>query len=218
MTELMSKKVLIANCGTLGNPSKMPGFSYGLPARINCNIGGKLALNKLSTCFYCYADNRNNYAYPSVKKSQTNRLSKLDNLPLWTVSMIQLINRECKRINEFYFRWFDSGDIQGMSHLLAIIEIANKLPNVKFWLPTKEYNLVANLDIEVPDNLVIRVSHPMLNLVFKPGKYSNTSSVLNADNMHKAANLCPAPKQGNSCLECRKCWNKSIDDISYKLH
>ena len=214
----MTKKEALLNIGgSLGNPSKMPGFSYGIPARINCNVGGKLAKVEGSVCFGCYADNRNNYAYPSVKTAQSRRLESLKDLETWKESMKFIIDRECTRANQFYFRWHDSGDLQSLEHFEAIIWIAKELPKIKFWIPTKEYNLVRLIN-KYPKNLIVRVSHPMLNAMFPAGKYPNTSSVLSPDKINKASNLCPAPKQNNSCLDCRKCWSKSIEDITYKLH
>ena len=72
--------------GSLGKPSKMPGFSYGLPAceakwvpefcknlnlpippHYGCDFGSLLAKNPNSPCHNCYADNRGNYTYESLK-------------------------------------------------------------------------------------------------------------------------------------------------------
>jgi len=40
--------------GGLSKPSKMPGWSIGLPAK-ECKTGGKLQAVKGSVCFDCYA-------------------------------------------------------------------------------------------------------------------------------------------------------------------
>ena len=37
-----------------------------------------------------------------------------------------------------YFRWHDSGDLQGQQHLDQIIEVCRLTPDVKHWLPTRE--------------------------------------------------------------------------------
>ena len=214
---MTKKQALLDIGGSLGNPSKMPGFSYGIPARTHCNVGGKLAEVEGSVCFGCYADNKNNYAYSSVKTAQARRLKSLEDLETWKTSMVFLIDRECTRSNEFYFRWHDSGDIQSLEHLEAIIWIAKELPHIKFWIPSKEYQL-KNKHSVLPANLILRWSHPMINAIFAPGKYQHTSSVLKADKLDKAQSLCPAPQQENSCGDCRKCWDKSIIDITYKYH
>ena len=40
--------------GSLSKPSKMPGWSIGLPAK-ECKTGGKLQAVKGSVCYDCYA-------------------------------------------------------------------------------------------------------------------------------------------------------------------
>ena len=50
----MNKKQLEAITGTLSKPGKMPGFSYGIPAK-ECKTGSKLAKIKGSVCYNCYA-------------------------------------------------------------------------------------------------------------------------------------------------------------------
>ena len=40
--------------GSLGKPSKMPGFAYGTPAEL-CKTGSKLRKVKGSVCADCYA-------------------------------------------------------------------------------------------------------------------------------------------------------------------
>ena len=62
LTKNITKKELTNFVGSLGKPSKMPGFSYGIPA-INCNIGSNLTKVKNSVCFDCYAQ-KSNYQYP----------------------------------------------------------------------------------------------------------------------------------------------------------
>jgi hypothetical protein len=29
---------------------------------------------------------------------------------------------------------------------------------------------------------------------------------------------CPSSKQGNKCLDCRACWNRSVANVSYLKH
>ena len=212
----MTKKQLIENCGTLSKPGKMPGFGFGLSAH-KCITGAKLAKVDNTVCNTCYALGAN-YSYPSVKQSHETRLSKVQNLELWQSSMIQLIARETARIKVPYFRFFDSGDLQSPDMLTAIINIARALPKINFWLPTKEYTMIKNCTIPIPDNLAIRVSNPYINAIYPQGKFELTSSVLTKDKTHLAGFLCPAPKQNNACLNCRACWDKSIKDISYNKH
>ena len=208
---IKSKAAAIKITGSLGKPSKMPGLSYGISAKL-CKVGAALAKIKGSTCENCYAL-KANYAYPSVQAAHEKRRAGIED-PQWANAMIYLIEKS----GETYFRWHDSGDLQHFQHLLNIVKIAESLPNVSFWLPTREKGLV-NQYIRsfggFPANLVVRVSAAMIDTAAPKG-YKNTSTVHNtADPIGFA---CPASKQGNKCLDCRACWNRDIENVSYLQH
>jgi len=208
---IKSKAAAIKITGSLGKPSKMPGLSYGISATL-CKIGAALAKVKGSTCENCYAL-KANYAYPSVKAAHEKRRAGIEN-PQWTDAMVYLIGNS----GETFFRWHDSGDLQHLQHLINIVKIAEALPAVSFWLPTREKAIV-NSYLRAfgafPSNLVVRVSAAMVDSA-APAGYDHTSTVHNA-----AAPIgfaCPASKQGNKCLDCRACWNRDIKNVSYRQH
>jgi hypothetical protein len=192
----------------------MPCSSWSLPATA-CHTGSKLAAIKGSVCHNCYA-RKGNYNFPSVKNS---RQANLDNLPgagesweTWIDSMSNLIDDANW---SGFFRWFDSGDIQNKEHLEAIAQVAERLPHIEFWLPTKEYKLVSAYTGIIPDNLIIRVSSPMIDQ--KPLKgYQFTSTVYK--DTDPFGFICKAPEQGDKCKACRACWDKTNTNISYKQH
>ena len=66
---------------TLSCPSKMPGWSYGLPAK-ECKTGSKLRLVKGSTCYNCYAL-KGCYVFPVVKEAQkiTGSMTRTSKMP-----------------------------------------------------------------------------------------------------------------------------------------
>lgn len=196
--------------GGLSKPSKMPGWSYGIPAEA-CKIGSLLRKVKGSTCSGCYAL-KGMYVFPNVKKALARRLESISN-PLWEAAMQELISRKCKKVP--YFRWHDSGDIQDLEHLSKIVRIAKNLPGISFWLPTRETAIVKEFlaGNSFPANLTVRVSAPMIGRA--PEKISGTvgSSVENP-----SAFQCPAPGQGNSCQDCRACWNFKVEEVSYHKH
>ena len=197
--------------GSLGKPSKMPGLSYGISAQL-CNVGTKLAKVIGSVCHDCYAL-KANYKYPSVMQAHAKRYEGLSNVS-WTNSMIKLIEHS----KETYFRWHDSGDLQSLQHLFDIVRIAESLPNVNFWLPTKEKGLIVeyiNSFGSFPDNLVVRLSSAMVDAKPMQG-FSHTSTVNHKTEASGFA--CKAPTQGNKCLDCRACWDNSIANVSYHLH
>jgi len=85
-------------------------------------------------------------------------------------------------------------------------------PGTRHWLPTQERQyLLAVAPDEVPDNLVIRLSGSKIDGP-QPSCWPNTSTVVT-----KGA-TCPAPKQGKKCRECRKCWTRSVKNVSYGKH
>jgi hypothetical protein len=204
-------KVASAIAGSLGKPSKMPGLSYGISATL-CKVGAKLAKIPGSTCHECYAL-KANYKYPSVTKGHAKRYSGLSSLS-WVDSMVKLIGRS----NESFFRWHDSGDLQDFQHLLNIVTIAERLPGVQFWIPTREKGLVnqyLRAFGQFPDNLCVRVSAAMIDGEAPKG-FENTSTV--HDKEAPKGFRCKAPDQGNKCLDCRACWDKSIKNVSYGKH
>ena len=75
--------------GGLSKPSKMPGWSIGLPAK-ECKTGGKLQKVEGSVCYDCYAL-KGCYVFKVVQDAQYKRLAAITN-PLWVGAMAMLIN------------------------------------------------------------------------------------------------------------------------------
>lgn len=128
----------------------------------------------------------------------------------WVENMTELIKRQ----SPDYFRWHDSGDLQGEWHLSNIVQIAKNLPGTKFWLPTKEKKIVLDWmrkNGAFPPNLVVRVSGAMIDGP-PPAGFANTSTVTTGEP------TCPAPKQDGKCGSCRACWQPSTKNVSYKVH
>jgi hypothetical protein len=208
---IRSKAAAIKITGSLGKPSKMPGLSYGISAAL-CKVGAALAKIEGSTCAGCYAL-KANYQYPSVKAAHAKRAAGLDH-PQWTEAMVYLIGSS----GETFFRWHDSGDLQSFQHLLNIVKVAEALPAVSFWLPTREKALVLQYQRSFgsfPANLVVRVSAAMIDSA-APAGFQHTSTV----HARAAAQgySCPAQQQGNKCQDCRACWDASVSNVSYHQH
>lgn len=199
--------------GGLSKPSKMPSWAWSIPASL-CKTGGKLRNVKGSVCSKCYAL-KGRYVFNNVQNALQRRLDVYNENPDRWVDLMSCIIR-AKKIA--FFRWFDSGDLQSAQMLRHIMEVAKNCPDTKFWLPTREYGIVSEvLAIDAcPSNLVIRLSGYMIDgpapiqVACKAGV--NTSTVT------KGEATCPAPKQGNKCLDCRACWDKNVLNVSYKAH
>jgi len=189
--------------GTLSKPSKMPGFSIGLPAK-ECKTGSKLRKVPGSTCYNCYAL-KGCYVFKVVQEAQYRRLAALKH-DQWTMAMAAQINS--KKVK--FFRWHDSGDVQDLDHLNKIYEVCKLTPEVKHWMPTREAWIKDHVT-RAPDNLIIRFSVPMIDQPVT-GTWANTSTVVTA------GATCPAPLQDGQCKDCRNCWNKEIKNVSYGKH
>ena len=189
--------------GSLSKPSKMPGWSIGLPAK-ECKTGGKLQHVPGSVCYDCYAL-KGCYVFKVVQQAQYRRLKAIRD-PQWVEAMAHLINSKRPRV----FRWHDSGDVQDPEHLQKIYEVCRLTPSKRHWMPTREAWIKDHLQ-DKPDNLVIRFSAPMIDQP-APASWPNTSTVVTS------GASCPAPKQNNECGTCRQCWDSSIKNISYGKH
>ena len=204
---------------TLSKPSKMPGFSIGIPAK-ECKTGSKLRKIKGSVCYGCYAL-KGCYVFPDVQAAQYKRLKAIKKKK-WIKGMAHQINS--KKVK--FFRWHDSGDVQNLDHLNKIYEVCKLSPTVKHWMPTREA-WIADHVTRAPDNLIIRFSMPMVDQA-ATGSWANTSTVetksffwkaqLWINKIFKITGKCFAPIQGGKCKTCRACWNKEIKNISYGKH
>ena len=226
---MQTKEALKIIGGSLSKPSKMPGFSIGLPAK-ECKTGSKLRKVQGSTCYDCYAL-KGCYVFKVVQDAQYRRLAAVSS-PQWVQAMAHLINSKKPNV----FRWHDSGDVQDLDHLNKIYEVCRLTPTRRHWLPTREAWIKEHVS-RAPDNLIIRFSTPMIDQA-APASWSNTSTV---SSLH-SVNDCPAFRTDKAgtvhsleefkvmtketkkdldlghCGSCRNCWNKEIKNISYGQH
>jgi len=192
----------------------MPCHAFSLPLKV-CNVGGKLAKVEGSICSLCYAAG-GNYRRGNVQRSLEARLSAFESADFVPV-MVAKIKKEEK---SGYFRWFDSGDVPSWKGLLKIVQIALALPDIRCWLPTKEYALIQRYVSTVgafPSNLTVRLSAYIVDGPAPVALASRLGVVTSTVTSKPGEATCPAPKQGNQCLDCRACW-KSSANVSYLLH
>ena len=202
--------------------SKMPGSTFAISAK-ECNVGGKLANVKGSVCDRCYALKLQKLR-PSVDTGWTNNYltaTKMinENPTKWAAACAFQIKRMALKSGEMFHRWFDSGDLQSVEMLAAIVMTCELTPNVKHWLPTREAKIVKTFIKNggvVPTNLVIRISSTMIGDAPIAG-YANTSTVHRKGD-EPAGHICPASQQNGSCGDCRACWTATVANVSYPLH
>lgn len=205
--------------GDLGKTTKMPGLSFGLSTDA-CAVGSKLRDVCGSVCESCYARRLEAFR-PSVQKGHDTRTAavhKAMNSPaqaeLWIQAMVERIS---KKLDSEFFRWHDSGDIQGVKHLAMIAEVARRTPDVRHWLPTKEKRMVNDYCKKriIPINLMVRVSSAMVDAPPMQG-FTYTSTV--HKDKEPIGHVCPAPEQDGECGKCRACWSHDVMNVSYRKH
>jgi hypothetical protein len=151
------------------------------------------------------------FSFPTVQKAYYRNLEAI-NSDTWVYDMVLLITKKEK---SGFFRWHTSGDIQSLQHLEKIIAICNATPKIKHWLPTRERAIINAYTGILPDNLTIRLSSTMIDVLQDSNKFTTSTVHKN----HAAfGQACIAPKQNGACLNCRSCWNKEIKNISYLQH
>lgn len=203
---------------TFGNVSKsntkMPGTTFAIDA-FACITGSKLAKIEGTPCAKCYARKLQRLR-PSVDQGWKANLAKwhASNAEEWA----QAIAFQIKRWSDGFHRWFDSGDLQSVEMLEAIVAVCRMTPDVKHWLPTQERGIVKAFHAKggvLPTNLVVRVSASKVDHII--AGFPNTSNVV-TKSAPVADVLCEANTRGNSCGPCRACWSKDVGNVSYPIH
>lgn len=200
--------------------SKMPASTFALHTKA-CPIGAKLAKVEGSVCHKCYAVKFEGM-YPSVDKGHwyntTTAAEHIVSDPeAWSQAMALQITRICDRMGIPYHRWFDSGDLQNLAMLRAIARVCELTPTIKHWLPTREAAIFKAFlrERDLPANLVVRVSSTMID--DQPIAGHQWTSTVHKNKPHTGDD-CRARDRNNECGPCRKCWDRSVPNVSYPFH
>ncbi len=212
--------------GSLTRTSKMPGYSYSIPAQ-HCKQGTILREIEDSPCHDCYAM-KGFYRMDNVRAAQEKRFQSITD-PRWEDAMVVHIRAKVKTLVP-WFRWHDAGDIQSIEHAHKIFNIARRLPEIHFWLPTQEHTMVLRAiemyPHDLPCNLCLRISsqtvgQPLLSSPL-PSSSVGVATVSQwrtmVSNNTKRFFACPSSMQNNECGRCRACWNPKVEQVVYKKH
>ena len=197
----------------ISKTSKLDGIlSWSLQAIETCpaSIGADGAL--VAACSGCYATT-GNYNYPNVKAP---RLENKEDWKreAWVSDMVQALD------SSRYFRWFDSGDMYSLGLAEKILEVMQKTPWCKHWLPTRMAKFAKFADVlarmQALDNVMVRFSSDSVSGEFD----SRHGSVIieNPEALPEGATLCEAYDNDGKCNGCRACYSKDVPLIAYPAH
>jgi hypothetical protein len=220
----------------LSTPSKMPGFSFSLPAGRACPASKATIVmyGDKATCASCYAL-AGNYRFANVKDAQARRFDFVrksirgDGGKAFVREMIETIDRATKG-KERIFRIHDAGDFFSPEYVGCWIKIAKALPDVHFWAPTREYvrtSMRKSLrKLGRLPNVTVRPSAVEVNTPAPEGRWVNGLSAgsavyASADDVPKGTYICPATATDKHACDdhgCRACWFAKTTPVAYIAH
>ena len=225
----------------LTGTSSMPCASWSLPAERSCPAS-KASIVKLgddAVCKLCYAG-RGFYRMSNVQAAQGARYQWVlesmiaDGGEDFVVGMVTMIRADVDKRGEPIFRVHDSGDLFSAPYALLWGRIADAMPDVQFWIPTRSHTLPRLLDairelasrpnVEVrPSALAFDAMPPVIAGLAAGTTVIRSLPVL--DTMPHVR-LCPKtdPRLNRSSCDgddtdepCRACWEGS-EPIAYFEH
>ena len=241
MNKIQAKEII---GGDLSATTKMPCKSFNLPAW-ECKTGSKLAKIPGTVCHGCYAMKGNYTRFPSVKKAQYKRLGQLFN-PTWVDAMVSMIERENNPYFRWHDAG-DVRTVEHFAKICEIAVMSPHIRHWIPTRENKIINQYVREGGFIPDNLCVRLSAPMVDQKPVHTNDYNTSTVhSNIGRSSAIANWkgkeCQAYRTSKDgkimarevyrtltkedkkeydfgyCGDCRDCWSKEIDNVSYFKH
>lgn len=202
--------------------SAMQCWSFSLPAGKHGACPTAVYKNN-SVCNTCYAMT-GFYNFDSVLNKQYTRL-------LWLRSedetiIEQTITDELKRLcSNKVFRLHDSGDFFSLSYIDLWYRIAQNVPDIRIWAPTRGWRFPgwksALEKLESLENVCIRNSGLLIDVIDNDIVGSTNSMVASSKlTVPKNYTICPKTKNHSNCEKekCRACWDKDQLNIAYIMH
>ena len=193
--------------------SKLDGIrSWSLIARDTCP--GSLDAGELvDACKGCYATT-GNYRFPNVKAPREFNREDWQRLD-WSDDMVAELSKDT------HFRWFDSGDMYALGLAEKMLEVMQRTPWVKHWLPTRmhkfpKFRRVLEQMQALP-NVMVRFSSDSVQGQYTKGLHGSTI-IPTPDDIKKGMNLCKAYEHDGKCSGCRACYDKKVKLVAYPAH
>jgi len=211
----------------LSSPSKMPGYSFGLPAHRACpRANGTI-------CDGCYAS-RGAYSWSNVARAYEARFTWVRECMKTSEGRAEFMRVMVREIawatrQQPYFRIHDSGDFFSPTYVACWLEIARALPDVRFWAPTRAYQQPTRAGFVIlgQDDAILgtlRAMAALPNVTIRPSALNFGDDAPVVDGLAAGSTAdgagfqCPAPSQENQCGDCRACWNNKAESVSYRKH
>lgn len=194
--------------------SKLDGIkSWSLQALDTCPASKNADGSLVDACKGCYATT-GNYNYPNVKAPRAHNREDWQRLE-WVDDMVQALQ------DSRYFRWFDSGDMYTIGLAEKILEVMQRTPWCKHWLPTRMHKFPkfrgVLTEMQALDNVMVRFSSDSVTGQFIDGLHGSVI-VPTIDDVTPKMQACNAYQHGGKCNGCRACWDKSVPLIAYPAH
>jgi len=196
--------------------SKLDGIrSWSLQAIDTCPGSIESPGVLVPACRGCYATT-GNYLYPNVKAPRLENREDWQRQE-WADDMVAELERDR------YFRWFDSGDVYNLALAEKILDVMQRTPWCKHWLPTRmhkfpKFRMVFDA-MKALENVSVRFSADSVDGSYTPGLHG---SVIGPDAASytdaPGSSLCRAYEHAGKCSGCRACWNKDVELICYPAH
>jgi len=186
--------------------SKLKGIPiFSLPPKITC-IGSTPLCRK-----YCYGNK--SWIYPNVRKRRLENLEE-SKKPSFVREMVNKI----KSLNAKYFRIHETGDFYSQRYLNKWIKIMKQLPNVKFLIFTKSFQLNWSEALKLKNAIIYWSVFPDSENIPKEGRYAYIIGDKEEFNYKVPGNarICPYPYK--TCDQCMRCFTAPSKNLIWHLH
>jgi len=165
-------------------------------------------------CSKCYGK-KGRFGMSNVKNALSQRYNWFENSK--ESEVVDTIVAEINHFGEEFFRSHVVGDFKNVRSIRIWKKIITKLPNVRFWFPTKAYRVKAMVkhlvDLNKLENVAVRPSAEDFDVDAPEVKGLSAGATAHKnDEPHEGHFNCP----GN-CKDCRVCWDEDTK-VTYHYH
>jgi hypothetical protein len=194
--------------------SKLDGIrSWSLQAIETCPGSRAADGGLVDACKGCYATT-GNYRFANVKAPRAENREDWQR-DGWVDDMVAALAKDS------HFRWLDSGDLYHIGLARKVLQVMERTPHVKHWLPTRmhkfpKFRPVLEAMAALP-NVVVRYSSDSVTGETVGGA-NNSTIVPSAEDAPAGSVVCGAYERSGKCGGCRACYSKDVQTIAYVAH